>query len=134
MIHITIAGECVPKGRPRFTRSGRVYTPKETLDYEKLVQQQIKLQRIKPVTGAVRLTLVIYREVPKGWSKKKKNAAIRGEHLPVTRPDLDNYLKVIMDASNGLLYKDDNQVVEILASKRYAKMPYVEIILEELNE
>lgn len=134
MIHITIAGECVPKGRPRFNRNGQVYTPKETLDYERLIQNQIRLQRIKPVKGPVRLTVVIYRQVLKNWSKKKTNAAIRGEHLPVTRPDLDNYLKVIMDASNGLLYEDDNQVVEILASKRYAKMPYVEIILEELDE
>lgn len=130
---IIIPGECVPKGRPRFTRSGHAYTPKKTKDYEKLVQQYIKLQRITPTDKPVKVEIVIYKSVPKSWSKKKKQEALDGIILPIVKPDLDNYLKSILDASNGLLYADDNQIIDIVASKRYASMPYVEISLEEVS-
>jgi Holliday junction resolvase RusA-like endonuclease len=37
LLRFHIAGRAVPKGRPRITRSGGVYTPKTTVDYEKIV-------------------------------------------------------------------------------------------------
>lgn len=40
------------------------------------------------------------------------------------RVDIDNLLKGVMDALNGLAYKDDSQVTTILARKTYdAKLP-----------
>ena len=33
-IKFTIEGEPKGKGRPRFTRGGHAYTPKETVEYE----------------------------------------------------------------------------------------------------
>ena len=37
MIRFPIYGRAVPKGRPRMTRAGGVYTPKTTVDWEKIV-------------------------------------------------------------------------------------------------
>ena len=44
----------------------------------------------------------------------------RGKRLPAKRPDLDQYIKLVLDALQGVLYKDDSQVVDIYASKRYS--------------
>ena len=124
---ITIPGEPVAKGRPRHTRNGHTYTPKKTRDYEALVKKHIKLQGGKTIEGPVVVRVGVYRSIPKSWSKKKKEQAISGEIVPVTRPDIDNYIKAALDASNGLLFQDDNQVIKLIASKHYAKMPYAEI-------
>lgn len=35
------------------------------------------------------------------------------------RPDIDNYLKALFDAFNGIVYKDDSQIVQLKASKEY---------------
>ena len=35
--HVTLLGRPVPKARPRMTRSGGVYTPKTTVDFEKAI-------------------------------------------------------------------------------------------------
>ena len=127
---ITIHGEPVAKGRPRHTRNGHTYTPKKTRDYEALVKKHIKLQGGKIIEGPVVVRIGVYRSIPKSWSKKKKKQAISGEIVPVTRPDIDNYIKAALDASNGLLFQDDNQVVDLVTKKRYSKMPYLEIEVE----
>lgn len=36
---------------------------------------------------------------------------------PATGPDIDNLAKFVLDAMNGIVYEDDRQVVELLASK-----------------
>ena len=58
--------------------------------------------------------------------------AVKGELMPTTKPDIDNYVKSVLDASNGMLYHDDNQIVELIARKLYAEEPRVEIRIEEL--
>lgn len=40
----------------------------------------------------------------------------------VSKPDLDKLARAILDALTGILYRDDSQVVRIVASKRYATL------------
>jgi Holliday junction resolvase RusA-like endonuclease len=40
--------------------------------------------------------------------------------LAPTKPDLDNQIKTVLDALEGLAYNNDSQVVDISAHKRYA--------------
>lgn len=131
MIKLTIPGECVPKGRPRLGRYG-TYTPKKTKMYESLVKIIILKAKVKPLDGPLKVELVIYRGIPKSFSKTKHNMAVKGELLPTTKPDIDNYVKSVLDASNGMLYHDDNQIVELVAKKVYGEEPRVEIKIEEL--
>lgn len=56
------------------------------------------------------------------------------------RPDLDNLLKAVKDALKGVIWRDDSQVVEIHAQKRYAAGPgygderaRVEVTIEEIR-
>lgn len=45
--------------------------------------------------------------------------------------DLDNFLKVVFDALEGIAFKDDNQIVEILARRDDDKKnPRVEVELQ----
>ena len=47
--------------------------------------------------------------------------------------DLDNIVKVVMDALNSICYVDDKQVVEIIAHKYWTmETPRVEIKMESL--
>ena len=47
------------------------------------------------------------------------------------RPDLDNLIKSVLDALNGVAYKDDCQIVTMLSRKNYAEAPYVKVILND---
>lgn len=72
------------------------------------------------ITGAVIMDVVFYVKVPKGFSGKKRQAALNNELYPTKRPDRDNYLKLTQDALNGVVYKDDAQIVDGSVAKRYS--------------
>jgi len=64
-----------------------------------------------------------YFGVPKSWPKWKQEAAIAEDMPHLTKPDEDNVNKAVKDALNGLIYKDDAQVVDFRVVKRYAAEP-----------
>ncbi|WP_139353333.1 RusA family crossover junction endodeoxyribonuclease, partial [Clostridioides difficile] len=51
---------------------------------------------------------------------------------PNKKPDIDNVVKIIADSLNEIAYKDDTQIVEVVASKYYSDKPRVEVILEDV--
>lgn len=57
--------------------------------------------------------------------------AIKGEIRPTSKPDLDNYVKGILDAINTVIVKDDSRVIGINAIKIYQSNPGVDIVIEE---
>lgn len=88
----------------------------------------------KPLTGAVWLSVTIFRAIPKAFGKKKRSLAIEGIELPTTRPDLDNQIKLIKDAltGSGVCWVDDSQVCRLDALKRYGEIERTEIIVTEI--
>lgn len=76
--------------------------------------------------------MTAYRSTPKSFSKKKTAAAERGDILPVTKPDADNYLKGVKDALKGVIWKDDSQVVDAFVRKRYSSRPRIEVKIKQL--
>lgn len=136
MIRFTITGSPVGKGRPRFTKSGHAYTPKETKDYEGLVKLLAKNEMNK--TGfvvkedkAFSITIYATYPIPKSWPKKKQEQAIVGVFRPTVKPDLDNVAKIICDSLNGIIWRDDAQVATIKMDKWYGQNPKVEVIVDE---
>lgn len=130
-ITFTIPGEPVAKGRARsFVRNGHVahYTPEKTARYENLVKlaAQQAMGDMAPAEGAVALIVRAFMGIPTSWSQKKQRAAALGEITPTKRPDLDNIVKAVKDGANGVTWKDDSQVVDVRASKRYGT-PRVEV-------
>lgn len=134
MISFIVPGEPKGKGRPRMsTRTGKAFTPKDTLLYENLVKMQyMNCVKDKYIEGNVRAYITCYYGIPKSYSKKKRISALMNEIRPNKKPDIDNCIKVILDSLNGLAYKDDAQVVEVVAKKFYAENGLVKIELEEI--
>lgn len=131
------------KGRPRVsTKNGRVsaYTPKKTRDYEREIAEAAKLEVMTSgwvkLDCAVRLVVCAWFPVPTSWSRKKREAAQRGDIYPTCKPDADNIGKAIADGLNGVVYQDDKQVVECVVKKRYCpseKQPHVVVYVEPIN-
>jgi Holliday junction resolvase RusA-like endonuclease len=137
-VSFVVPGKPVGKGRPRAGRSFaghvRLYTPEKTVSYESTVRlfgAQAMAGR-SPIEGPVSLEMLIEYDVPASWSKKKRDAALAGDIRPTAKPDCDNVVKAIGDALNGVVWKDDVQVVELRAEKRYAAAPGVYVCVKEM--
>lgn len=118
---ITFAVEGKPqgKGRPRFTKSGRTYTPKQTTEYEALIRRMYQLSGGIKFEGAVRLSIVMMYSVPKRLPKAEKQMMLCDKIFPTKKPDGDNIEKAVADALNGVAYEDDSQIVEAHWEKHY---------------
>ena len=131
-ISFVVPGTPVGKGRPKFARRGAfvsAYTPERTASYENLVKvvaaQAMAGRQI--IEGPVEVVLVIHVQAPESWSKKKKSEALSGALAPTSKPDLDNIIKGIFDAMNGVVFKDDKQVSFVTAQKLYSQTPCVAV-------
>lgn len=136
-IKFTIPGEPVPQGRPRAgrTRSGKIvmYDPSKSKDYKEYVALIASQHRPKELlTCPISLTVKIYRPIPASWSKIKQEKAHNGVLRPTSKPDLSNYIKGIEDALEGVLLKNDSQVVDYGDSgKWYSHNPRAEVEIIE---
>lgn len=100
------------KERPRATRSGHVYTPKRTSQYEKKVGEAYTGPLI-PADHTVEVSLTFSKEGTHIVVIGKKNP----EWKSSLRGDIDNYVKSILDALNGIAWEDDVQIVEVTVKK-----------------
>ncbi|KYG28161.1 RusA family crossover junction endodeoxyribonuclease [Alkalihalobacillus trypoxylicola] len=130
-IGFVIDGEAVAQGRPRFGK-GRAYDPTKSRDYKQYVRLVASQHKpAKPFEGQIALKVRVYKPIPKSMSKKLREEAIKGTIQPVTRPDVDNYVKGIKDGMNSVIWNDDSQVVELTVSKWYSENPRVEVEVTE---
>jgi Holliday junction resolvase RusA-like endonuclease len=133
-IKIVIPGKPVPKGRPRFTKSGHAFTPQKTRKWEKHAQLCAKkiMSGRKPITGPIHITVIAMLEIPKSWPEWKKSASSKGYIAPTGKPDKNNIVKAAEDALNGVVWVDDGQVVSSSEIKRYNVDTCVIVIAELL--
>lgn len=132
-ITVTIPGTLRGKARPRVTKAGHAYTPAATVSAEAWVRQCTLDQVGQPcLDGALNVRIGIYFGVPASWSKKKRAAALDGTVHPIGKPDVDNCIKLLGDALNGILWRDDSQIVQIDAGKFYANEPFTTLTVEVL--
>lgn len=113
-----IFGEPVAMGRPRFTRTGRVYTPKKTEEALQGVVQAIRdyedhTMKIETISKPVHVIMDFTHSRPKRM--RKGGRVIKG-----TKPDLDNLIKLVLDGiSKSGIWTDDNIVSQVTAKKYY---------------
>lgn len=134
---IIVPGEAKGKARPRTVwRNGFVqtFTPKASRDYEAKIRKAYKMQaNYKFEKGTpVKMNLIIYVRVPKSYTKAKTEMAKQNQIRPLKKPDIDNIVKSVLDALNGVAYEDDCQVVELKCKKIYDSEDKIEITLEEI--
>lgn len=110
MISITLLLAPHPKERAR-TGRGFAYTPPKTAAFERTAALLARREygKLEPLLGPLKLSVRFVLLPP----KSTKNIH------PCVRPDLDNYIKSLTDSLNGVVWKDDGQLVEINARKLY---------------
>ena len=127
MVAFVVPGEPVAKGRARaFIRGGHVghYTPEKTARFENLVKLAAQqAMNGEPISGPVALYCTFVLPVPQSYSNKRRTACLNGSEWPCKKPDLDNQIKAIKDGCNGVVWKDDCQVVQLFATKVYGATP-----------
>lgn len=136
MINFIVLGEPQGKERPRVVLGGKhTYTPKKTADYTNRViwaaLDEMSAARLKVSEKAIELDVTAYKSISPSWSKKNKERARNGFYPTFRKPDLDNIIKLIKDALNGICYADDKQVIRITADWRYSNSPRIEVCVRE---
>lgn len=101
IISVRITGKPVPKGRPRFSKFGGVYTPATTVEYE--------------------------NRVADAWREQRGDLALAGQleaflyfgTVSHIKQDIDNLVKSALDGLQraGAFVNGDEQVYKITASK-----------------
>ena len=135
---VQLPGEPRGKGRPRaFVLRGRalMHTDAKTRKYEELLRGAARnaMRDRSPLEGPVDMAVEAHFSVPKSWPKRRREAALAGAEPHTTRPDCDNVVKAALDAFNGIVWRDDSQVVRIIASKHYGVTPGLVIAVNEIK-
>jgi len=126
--------KAVAKGRPRMTKTGRVYTPKKTKSWEQSVAIVARSAYSgKPLEKPLHVTIDFVLARPKRLMRKKDDP---GLIWCEKKPDIDNLIKGVLDGiNNSGLWRDDALVVKLSSSKQYSEkdgLPRVEVVIVEL--
>jgi Holliday junction resolvase RusA-like endonuclease len=143
-ITLLIPGQPVAKNRPRFTRVGKgVRAYSDQGDEEQLwvmvARQQLQKLAVRHFSGPVAMNIVFWMKRPASHFGSGKNAGVlktSAPAAPVTKIDVDNGIKFVLDNLNHCdVWPDDSYVVGIDARKRYAlpgTEPRTELSLREV--
>jgi len=134
---IYISGDPVGKQRPRHDPTHpnqKPHTPEKTRDYEKRIGWAWKQAHGPMYEGPVEISVTIFLQCPKSYSKKTREAMLSGEILPTRTPDCSNVLKSAKDGLNKIAYKDDSQIAKTNTERFYAEEPGLLIIVRPVNK
>lgn len=129
-----VPGTIKGKGRPRVNSyTGMIYTPTTTKDYEQLVEQYflLKYKKFKPFEGRLSVNIIATFNIPKSTKKCEAEKMLQNEISPTKKPDIDNIVKIILDAMNKFAFKDDTQITKLTVEKKYGEEEKVYIEIEE---
>lgn len=115
LLDVTIPWTPKAKARPRVTRSGVAYTEPETRKAEEAFRKEF-LEAVGDDFALISGPIEVH------WTFSNGHVHMQVWSTPdytqrKLRGDLDNYLKLISDALNGVAYEDDKQIVSIKAAK-----------------
>lgn len=136
---IEIPGDAVAQSRPHFAVHGGhavAFDRKESREY-KAYARLLAVKAMKdtePIREApVRVAIDVTRRIPRSFSKKKTAMAMDGKIRPISKPDVDNVAKAILDSFKSVVWLDDSQVVELTVSKRYGEIPGAKVVVTEVE-
>jgi Holliday junction resolvase RusA-like endonuclease len=142
-LSFTVAGTPVPKARPKArimkTKAGAitasVYTPGKTVSYENRIAAaaQATMNGSPPTQQPLDVQLTIQLLPPASWSQKRQRESVAGDIAATKKPDMDNIVKSALDAMNGIVYRDDAQIVRLLVIKVYSSEPALKISVRETD-
>ena len=127
----------IPGEPVAFARSGGNgsirFTPKKQRSHAGVIkhfaEQAMFSQECEMTDRPLALTITVTYSQPTSWSKKKKAATI----FKTSKPDADNLAKLVMDACNQLVWKDDAQIAVLTVQKAYGDKPGTTVKVEFLS-
>ena len=136
MVTFKVDANPVGQQRARYARRGnfvQTYTPDKTRNYEALLKEAATeaMGSSEPLETPVSLYLYIRVPIPKSFSKKKVQDCLNGSEQPMKKPDSSNVLKSVEDAMNGVVYKDDCQIINHHMTRVYSTLAGVDICVKE---
>lgn len=137
MVNVVIYTEPVAQGRPRFTNINgypRAYEPEKSKQAKASIQRQVKGIVKQPYNEPIRLYVTFYRSLTQEMQRKVVKKQLKTPIFADKRPDLDNYVKLLKDALNGIFWTDDSLIVELVAKKYYDAIPRIEIEIQEITD
>lgn len=129
-LQLTVEGNPVPQGSFRHVGNGRIISANPKLNaWRHTIADQIALQTLERlIEGSIRVDLVFTLERPKSVSRERRAR-------PTVKPDIDKLVRATLDAISLERYvqliKDDSQVTDLHAAKRYSdhRRPGVTIMI-----
>ncbi|WP_434438042.1 RusA family crossover junction endodeoxyribonuclease [Limosilactobacillus fermentum] len=116
----------------------RIYDPKKVTVFKRklgiLAKQQMLDHGLDPFDGPLEVCMEFYRPVQASLSRKERARRLSGDHRPTVKPDLSNYIKALEDGLNGIIWIDDNRIVQIVAEKKYSDRPRIVIEVNKFDE
>lgn len=116
----------------------RSYQKKEVIDNERNIQYDVKSQLptgFVPYSSEIGVKVLFVFPSLKGFSKAKMKELEDGKTMyKTTKPDLvDNLMKGLFDAMNGIVFVDDALVCKAETMKVYGMVPRIEVEIYEIN-
>lgn len=115
-------------GRPKIMSV--MYKPKDVRNFHAVVSVEAKMTFGAQdwFEGPIQVDIVHFKVRPKAQNKVAKNSP-----WCITKPDVDNTTKNILDPINKVVYKDDAQVCKLNVEKRYANQEYLIVTIIEMG-
>ena len=133
MCTITIPGKPIYLKRARVSRN-KFYDPQ--LQEKQVIKWYMKKEwRKSPSERPIQLSLIFYYPITKSWSKVKRMAIMNALIPPYHQqdPDLSNFIKMYEDCGEGILWKNDNQIVKYIGCVKYwSDEPRTVLYFEEI--
>lgn len=121
MITITIPGVPLPWKAP-FVGSKGCWSPRYEISKKirPIIQEQYKGDILEE---ALIVEIFFHMPIPKATSKKRRLLMLEGKIRPTTTPDRTNMAKYFEDLLQGIVIKNDSQIVDGRISKWYDENP-----------
>jgi Holliday junction resolvase RusA-like endonuclease len=135
---MVFAGEPQHQGRPKFnsfTKSAR--DPKKSKAAKDQLAQDASIYMAafsaQPIDGPVFVEITLYKRRGMPDTEEVHLLAESDMVAPLTKPDVDNYAKLVLDALNGVTWRDDSQITDLLVRKRYSARPRTIVVIHSLG-
>lgn len=118
MISFSCDGTPVPQGSMKVINGHILHSQGSALAvWRSTVALSARFAGAQPVEGAIGIEIVFRVRRPKTVKRD----------YPTVAPDLDKYIRGVLDALTGIAYLDDSQVIDIKAEKVYSDMAGADI-------
>ena len=119
------------QGKAKIYTAWTLLYGKKTTAFEDKIKSAALANKTAISQKALNVYIDFYLEIPISWPRYKKKQAANGEILPSGKPDIDNLCKSVLDALNGVIFRDDAQIVKLCCTKQYDANPGCALLIQE---